>query len=147
MGSALPVLVQSGNLSFEIWSSDGCQLNYNATIETAFVLMPTGTGETEESLLPCASGRRPPARQCFRQGRRSDVSAYPGDNRGFQLGPRGEAIAHNHAHSHDEHHRHAYGPNDPVGEPFRATAMQTWREPDVPGDLLRALFGTMTEPT
>jgi hypothetical protein len=23
-GSALPVLVQSGNLSLEIWSSDGC---------------------------------------------------------------------------------------------------------------------------
>src|SRR3984893_7534466 len=40
-GSALPVLVRSGNLSLEIWSSDGCRLKYNATIETAFVLMPT----------------------------------------------------------------------------------------------------------
>ena len=63
MGSALPVLVQGGNLSLEIWSSDGCRPNYNAAIDTAFVLMPTGTGETEESLLACTSGRRPPARQ------------------------------------------------------------------------------------
>jgi hypothetical protein len=53
MGSALPVLVQSNNLSLEIWSSDGCRPNYNAAIDTAFVLMPIGTGETEESLLAC----------------------------------------------------------------------------------------------
>ena len=35
---------------------------------------------------------------------------------------------------------------------FRASAMQTWvksslrREPDVPGDLLRAIFGNVIEP-
>ena len=54
--------VQSGNLNLEIWSSDGCRPKNGATIETAFVLMPTGTGESEESFLACASGRRPSAR-------------------------------------------------------------------------------------
>src|SRR5580704_2767566 len=69
MGSALPVLVQSGNLSLEIWSSGGWRLKNSATIKAAFELIPTGKGETEESILACASGRRPSARQRFRQGR------------------------------------------------------------------------------
>jgi hypothetical protein len=46
-GSALPVLVQSGNLNLEIWSSDGCRPKNIATIEAAFVFMPTGESETE----------------------------------------------------------------------------------------------------
>ena len=42
MGSALPVLVQSGNLSLEIWSSGGCRLKNSAAINAAFELMLTG---------------------------------------------------------------------------------------------------------
>jgi hypothetical protein len=68
MGSALPALIQSRNVSLEIWSSGGCRLKNSATINAAFELMPTGKGETEESILACASGRRPSARQRFRQG-------------------------------------------------------------------------------
>ena len=63
------VAVQSGNLNLEIWSSGGYRLKKSATTNAAFELMPTGKGETEESFLACASGRRPPARQRFRQGR------------------------------------------------------------------------------
>src|ERR1700675_2056622 len=69
-GSALPVLVQSRNVSLEVWSSGGYRLKKSATINAVFELMPTGKGETEESILACASGRRPSARQRFRQGRR-----------------------------------------------------------------------------
>jgi len=53
------VLAQNGNLSLEIWSSDGCRLKNSSTIKAAFERIPTSKGETGESLRACASSRRP----------------------------------------------------------------------------------------
>jgi hypothetical protein len=53
------VEVQSGNLNLEIRSSREYRFKKSAAINAAFELMPTGKGETEESILACASGRRP----------------------------------------------------------------------------------------
>jgi hypothetical protein len=69
------VAVQGGNLNLEIRSSRGYRLKKSAAINAAFELMPTGKGETEESILACASGRRPlvAMREFDRWGRRGPV--------------------------------------------------------------------------
>jgi len=51
-GSISPVLAQNGNLSLEIWSSDGCRLKNSSTIKAAFERIPTSKVKRESPFVP-----------------------------------------------------------------------------------------------